>query len=756
MLSVIGRRCAFLFPLLLLFEPTALPGTPPAGRPARDVVEGEVLVRLADEGGLGALAAVEAAAGPSLAARGMSLRPAAVGLPWARVRLPAGTDVDSALAALGADPRYAAVQPVYVYRALRTPNDPEYADAWHLHNTGQVGGTVDADVDAPEAWDLFLGETTVEIAVLDTGADTDHPDLAARLRIVAGADVISGDSDPDDDSTTFSNGHGTAVSGAIGAVTNNANRIAGGTWFGRILPIRVLGVDGTGGSDSVAAGINLARMNGAKVINLSLGTPGGPGDDPLLDDAIAAAAAAGIVVVAAAGNDGGDVLYPANHPAVIAVGRTTRTGAVPSLSNGGIDLDLVAPGTEIRTLARGGETQTVSGTSFSAPIVSAAAALALGARPGADSASIARWIRATSANARTDPWDGAAGAGVANYRRLVEIALSNPWYGAETHVALFDAGSSSALADSTAGASVAAGGREGGTALRLGAAGRHAYGPDTVPDTGTIEFYWKSDGLPSLGETAAILSAETFSLSVDGAGTLRLFRAGLGTASASGRVHGAQWYHLAVVHAETHLALWVNGVEADSVSGNASLAGETLSLGGRPGEKTAAGLFDQVRLTRATRTIFPSALDAAVPPGPWATSVTGTLTAPWWTLSSETRAVRVSLFADTDAGGLDGTALASETTDDMREEVSIAILPTGTPHYLYVVATDGLDTAWAYAAEAFTPTASAAVAAGGDGGGCLLDRLGLPSPALDLLRRLRDRLLRGVAGRLLDGFYYRS
>lgn len=740
-----------------LAAPATAEGPADAARPAAsggpaESLDGVVLVRLA--AAYGGLADVRRAAGPSLAAMGMRLEAAAVGLPWARIRLPAGTSVADALASLGADPRYAVVQPVRVYRALRTPDDPGFGAQWHLQNVGQDGGVADADVDAPEAWDLLLGETTVEIAVLDTGADTDHPDLAARLRIVAGCDLVDGDGDPNDDSTVFASGHGTAVSGVAAAVSNNAAQIAGGTWYGRIVPIRVLNVDGSGTTDSVAAGVDLARGAGVDVINLSIGAYGRPGDDPLLDAALSAAAAAGIVVVAASGNDGGDVLYPANHSAALAVGATRRTGSIAGYSNGGEDLDLVAPGSDIRTLAARSETQTVSGTSLSSPLVAAGAALAAAARPGADTASLFRWLRATAAGARSDPWDAYAGAGVMNLRRLVEVAASDPAYDTGAGVILLDTYAGATSADSASGASYVAG-RNGGTGLRLETAGRAGFGPARAVETGTIEIYWRPASLPPSGETRALLSAETVSLRVDASGGLSL-RVGATTVSAPTPVHADQWYHLAVVHDETHVALWRNGVEECTAAADGRFAADTLWVGGRPGETTAAGVFDQLRISRASRCVFPCALDAAVPSGSWATTVVSTFVAPWWSMSSETRPVRVTLGADTDAVGLDGVVLVSGTPDDMRQSVSVSGLVIGTPYYLHVVADDGVDTAWAYATSAFVPSRTevslVAPVADGGGGTCVLG--GLPGAAA--LRRLRDGLLGGALGRLVALLYYSS
>jgi subtilisin family serine protease len=218
------------------------------------------------------------------------------------------------------------------------------------------------------------------VAVVDSGVQADHPDLAGRL--APGADLVDGDGTPQD-----GNGHGTHVAGIIGAATGNGVGIASVAPGATILPIRVLGDDGSGSTDQVAAGIDRARALGADVINLSLGSEvplvGAMGGDAI-DAAIRRALQAGIVVVAAAGNNGVPVCeQPAAADGLICVGAIDRRRQRSFFSSFGSGLAVVAPGGS--ALPAAGEDilstyppsgyQELAGTSQAAPHVSGVAAL---------------------------------------------------------------------------------------------------------------------------------------------------------------------------------------------------------------------------------------------------------------------------------------------------------------------------------------------------------------------------------------------
>jgi len=221
--------------------------------------------------------------------------------------------------------------------ARAAPNDP----AW-LYQWGMV------QVRAEQAWKVSRGGGAV-VAVIDTGVDSTHPDL--QRQVLAGKDFVD-----DDGTTQDANGHGTLIAGIIAASTGNGIGIASVAPDAVILPVRVLGPDGTGTSDDVAAGIAWAVEHGAGVINLSLAQdkPGSPAlaenlfRDPAVDRAIRDAAAAGSTVLVAAGNsdDGGrsETAYDARVPGVIVVGAVARDGRRAAYSNYGPGLDVVAPG----------------------------------------------------------------------------------------------------------------------------------------------------------------------------------------------------------------------------------------------------------------------------------------------------------------------------------------------------------------------------------------------------------------------------
>ncbi|WP_216325364.1 S8 family serine peptidase [Deinococcus aestuarii] len=294
------------------------------------------------------------------------------------------------------------VQPDFLYRSLATPNDPGYPG-----NGGVELGFTNASqtyltrIRAEGAWDVLGGcGKTPEgalTAVLDTGADGGHRDLNGRL--LGGRSFVSGESS----ATVDLIGHGTASAGLIGAATNNGVGLAGVTWSGRtLLPVKVLGSAG-GSTSAIAQGLDYAVAQGARVINLSLGTPGNPGDQ-VLDTALNNAAKTA-VLVAAAGNTesvGGyqGVYYPASNPNVIAVGavgasdRTLACYSERPTASQGRKLDLVAPGgaadgfcpgaspdQDLLVLSPGSAYARSAGTSDAAPLVSGVAALVRAANP---------------------------------------------------------------------------------------------------------------------------------------------------------------------------------------------------------------------------------------------------------------------------------------------------------------------------------------------------------------------------------------
>ncbi|TCS96790.1 S8 family peptidase [Hazenella coriacea] len=224
-------------------------------------------------------------------------------------------------------------------------------------------------IKAPEAWDHVRGKDVI-VAVIDTGIQADHPDLAGK--VLPGFDFVDGDFDPNDEPGP-SGGHGTHVAGIIAATTNNGIGIAGVAPEAKILPIRVLDPTEKGKNYHVAAAIVLAVHKGAKVINLSLGV-----EKPslVMEAAVNYAWKHGVVVVASAGNLGwSQPHYPAYYPKAIAVGATDPNDIKADFSNHGSWVDLAAPGVEIGSTVIGSQYYPISGTSMAAPHVSGVAAL---------------------------------------------------------------------------------------------------------------------------------------------------------------------------------------------------------------------------------------------------------------------------------------------------------------------------------------------------------------------------------------------
>lgn len=357
------------------------------GKPAK-AIAGELLVKTTQPDRLKAV--------------GQSVAP--TGLPNTyKVDFAAAGNLAAQSAQVAAVPGVQAVSPNYIVAAATTPNDPLYSSQWALPK-----------ISAPTAWDRTTGSSSVNIASIDTGVNWNHQDLTGRNWVNTGEIPNNGIDDDNngyvDDyngmdfvNATYSggkyyndangpmddHGHGSLTTSVFSADTNNGVGVAGVTWTGKYIPVKVLDANGFGTFADVAAGIRYASVVGAKVMNMSLGA-NGVDSDFATDDAIDYAYGRGGVLVAASGNEASAsvVDYPAINPEVIAVGSTTSTDARSSFSNGGPQLDLVAPGSSILTAkgVSGGvpvnnQYGTYSGTSLATPFVSGAAALVAAVSP---------------------------------------------------------------------------------------------------------------------------------------------------------------------------------------------------------------------------------------------------------------------------------------------------------------------------------------------------------------------------------------
>ena len=284
-------------------------------------------------------------------------------------------------------------EPDYARHLALTPNDPKYTDGtlWGLNNYGQGGGTPDADIDAPEAWDIRTSASNIVVAVLDTGIRRTHEDLAANVWTNStlggfGWNALAGTTSPADDE-----GHGSLVSGVLGAVGNNGKGVTGVAWSVQIMAGKCFNSQRLGYDSDIIVCIDFARTNGAKVINASLGAYA---YSQSLSNAIFEARQAGIIFVASSGNDGNDIdanpYYPAGFDIdnIVSVGFTTRDDTADARSNyGAQNVDLMAPGASMYSTFFAADNSYLGGSflygsSLAAPYVTGAFALALAKFPG--------------------------------------------------------------------------------------------------------------------------------------------------------------------------------------------------------------------------------------------------------------------------------------------------------------------------------------------------------------------------------------
>ncbi len=325
-------------------------------------------------------------------------------------------------------------EPDYLMKlASLFPSDPLFLNGtqWGLNNAGQGGGLPNADIDAPEAWTARMSASNVVVAVVDSGIRYTHEDLTGNIWTNPldgshGINVIAGSTAPDDD-----NGHGTLVSGVIGARGDNGVGLAGVAWQVQLMACKFVDASGYGSVSDVLVCLDYARTNGAKIINASWGM------DEFsfsLSNAMVAMRDTGILVVAAAGNDARNIddfpYYPASFDLdnIVTVSATTRFDGVYTLSNFGLtNVDLAAPGYEIYSTAFQSNNAYASdeGTSMAAAYVSGAAAVLRAAYPTEPPALIINRLLIS-----VDPLPGLAGhcvsGGRLNLRRALGVPLTAP------------------------------------------------------------------------------------------------------------------------------------------------------------------------------------------------------------------------------------------------------------------------------------------------------------------------------------------
>jgi serine protease len=402
------------------------------------------------------------------------------------LQVQAGWETLITIKSLKADPQVITAEPNYRVHAMNTPNDQAYPSQWHYPL-----------ISLPAAWDLTTGQPEVIVAVIDTGILARHPDLAGQL--VDGYDFIADpdqardgtgiDPNPEDegDGADLGNSsfHGTHVSGTIAAASNNSIGVAGVAWGVKIMPLRVLGVDGGTSYDvdqAVRYAAGLANDSGtvpdqrADIINMSLG---GSGFSPSTAALINEVTQSGVIIVAAAGNEATDAPgYPASYDGVISVSAVDSQRRAAPYSNFGSRIDIAAPGGDNGidingdgypdgVLSTGGSVATsgtinfvysfLNGTSMASPHVAGVMALMKSVNPDLTAADIDVLLEGgdLSDDLGATGRDNVFGHGLINAQRAVVAALSaagsppaqNPRIGASSTVLSFgSAGQSLSLA----------------------------------------------------------------------------------------------------------------------------------------------------------------------------------------------------------------------------------------------------------------------------------------------------------------------
>lgn len=438
------RRTGFLFSLIAL---AALMFAMALPRPVEAVggdtaaaafVPNQVIVRYSDDASDADIARVMARVGASQLER-IASSPAAGRVDL--LGLPAGIAVAQAVRQLSLDPAVVYAEPNFIYTRQATfPNDPQFDQLWGLHNTGQPiaggeGGTPDADMDAPEAWDRDTGSATVWVGVIDEGIDFRHEDLGGVVinpgedangdGVITAADFNGIDDDGNgfvddvhgwdfvnDDNSIFdgrnandgADAHGTHVSGTIGAIGNNGKGVVGVNWNVRIINAKFLGRAGGTTADAIKSVDYMTDFKVNRGVNLitTNNSWGGGGFSQALQDAIERANAAGVLFCAAAGNAGNDndetPFFPASYPNanVIAVAALNRFDELAGFSNfGATSVDVGAPGVTVLSTTPFNTYRYFSGTSMATPHVAGLCALLKSNSPRLSAARIKDRILAT-------------------------------------------------------------------------------------------------------------------------------------------------------------------------------------------------------------------------------------------------------------------------------------------------------------------------------------------------------------------------
>jgi thermitase len=322
------------------------------------------------------------------------------------IKVPSHT-IEHLMMALSKNPHVNFVEYNSLASASAIPDDSYYASQWHL-----------SKISAPEGWNINTGSDDVPIAIIDSGVDPTHPDLASKL--LAGYNFIADNADTHDVL-----GHGTAVAGSAAALSNNYTGIAGVAWNNPIMPLVVLNSNNYATYSDIANAITYAADRGIKVINISIG---GSSSSSTLQNAVNYAWNKGVVIFASAMNNSSSTpYYPAACNNVVAVSATTKDDTLASFSSYGNWVDISAPGVSILTTNKGGSYGSWSGTSFSSPISAGLAALIMSANPSLTNQQAVDIIKDNADDLGVAGFDPSYGWGRINvYRSLLAAVNSAP------------------------------------------------------------------------------------------------------------------------------------------------------------------------------------------------------------------------------------------------------------------------------------------------------------------------------------------
>lgn len=351
------------------------------------------------------------------------------------------------------DKRVEFAEPNFIRMINPQTTDPFFSSQWAINNQGYLGGTIDADMDISEAWNIATG-TGIKVAIIDTGVDLNHPDLQSNL--LPGYDATGEGSN----GNQTGNAHGTACAGIVASVGNNNIGTVGIAYNAKIIPVKVFPTTGNPSDTMIANGINWAWQNGADILSNSYG---GGSYSSTIANAITNAVyngrnGKGSIVLFSSGNENGSVSFPASVTNAIAVGASSMCdqrkypnscdGEYWWGSNYGTGLDIVAPGVKIYTTDisgftgynSGDYTDSFNGTSSACPNAAGVAALILSANPNltqqdariileSNVDKITGYSYTSTSNQPNGTWNNEVGYGRINAKKALENAITPSWTG---------------------------------------------------------------------------------------------------------------------------------------------------------------------------------------------------------------------------------------------------------------------------------------------------------------------------------------